>query len=259
MLPGDAPLHIETDRLTLASLCKGQGYRTAAFGKWHLGHEAGGRITDWSVPLKPGPLEIGFDHFFGMGVEPVDRAAQLHRGPPRPRPRPRQAGHRHAAAGRTAPPAASRSRGTYDQITETLTDKAVDWIEQNQRRAVLRVLRPHRRPPPGRPEPGVQGQEPVRHLRRLHRGAGLVRRPGARRPRPAKLADNTLVIFTSDNGGVIANTAEHAVAQKAGLKINGPLRGRQARHLGGRVPRAVPRPLAGQGAGRDGERPGGLR
>ena len=32
-----APLQIETDRLTLASLCKGQGYRTAAFGKWHLG------------------------------------------------------------------------------------------------------------------------------------------------------------------------------------------------------------------------------
>src|SRR5918994_261899 len=61
------PLHIETDRLTLASLCKSQGYRTAAFGKWHLGMgPAGGRITDWSGPIKPGPLEIGFDHFFGM-------------------------------------------------------------------------------------------------------------------------------------------------------------------------------------------------
>ena len=73
-----------------------------------------------------------------------------------------------------------------------------------------------------------------------------------------KLADNTLVVFTSDNGGVVATTAEHGVAQKAGLKINGPLRERQARHLGGRVPRAVPGPLAGQGAGRDGERPGRL-
>ena len=34
LLP-DGPLHIEPDRPTLASLCKGQGYRTAACGKWH--------------------------------------------------------------------------------------------------------------------------------------------------------------------------------------------------------------------------------
>ena len=39
VLPGNGPLHIETDRMTLASLCKSQGYRTAAFGKWHLGHD----------------------------------------------------------------------------------------------------------------------------------------------------------------------------------------------------------------------------
>ena len=34
VLPGNGPLHIETSRMTLASLCKSQGYRTAAFGKW---------------------------------------------------------------------------------------------------------------------------------------------------------------------------------------------------------------------------------
>ena len=65
VLPGNSPLHIETDRLTLASLCKSQGYRTAAFGKWHLGLGSANRIDDWSIELKPGPLEIGFDHFFG--------------------------------------------------------------------------------------------------------------------------------------------------------------------------------------------------
>src|SRR5215204_3782742 len=71
VLNASDPLHIETDRLTLASLCKSQGYRTAAFGKWHLGiGPAGGKIKDWSVPLTPGPLDIGFDHFFGMGGNP---------------------------------------------------------------------------------------------------------------------------------------------------------------------------------------------
>src|SRR5688572_11867075 len=69
VLPGNAPLHIETNRLTIASLCKGQGYRTAAFGKWHLGMGTQ-RITDWSGQLKPGPLEIGFDYFFGLGSNP---------------------------------------------------------------------------------------------------------------------------------------------------------------------------------------------
>ena len=36
-LPSGSPLHIEPTRLTLASLCKVQGYATAAVGKWHLG------------------------------------------------------------------------------------------------------------------------------------------------------------------------------------------------------------------------------
>src|SRR5688572_22705816 len=69
VLGGTAPLHIETSRMTLASLCKGQGYRTAAVGKWHLGLGSQPK-TDWNQPLKPGPREIGFDYFFGMGSNP---------------------------------------------------------------------------------------------------------------------------------------------------------------------------------------------
>jgi arylsulfatase A-like enzyme len=62
-----APLQIETNRLTLASLCKGQVYRTAAFGKWHLGLQAPPE-TDWNKPLAPDPRAIGFDHFFGIAA-----------------------------------------------------------------------------------------------------------------------------------------------------------------------------------------------
>src|SRR5689334_3977094 len=69
VLPGNSPLHIETDRLTLASLCKSLGYRTAAFGKWHLGLGTQ-KPTDWSGTLKPGPLEVGFDTFFGLAANP---------------------------------------------------------------------------------------------------------------------------------------------------------------------------------------------
>jgi arylsulfatase A len=70
VLPVVAPLHIETDRTTPASLCKGQGYRTATFGKLHLGFQAGAKQVDWNKPLAPGPLEVGFDHFFGLAANP---------------------------------------------------------------------------------------------------------------------------------------------------------------------------------------------
>jgi arylsulfatase A len=48
---------------TLASHLHNAGYTTGAVGKWHQGlmNEA----QDWNQPLQPGPLEAGFDWFFG--------------------------------------------------------------------------------------------------------------------------------------------------------------------------------------------------
>ena len=50
-LPTNAPLLIEPTRLTVSSLLKGEGYRTAAIGKWHLGYGTG--KTDFTKELKP--------------------------------------------------------------------------------------------------------------------------------------------------------------------------------------------------------------
>jgi arylsulfatase A len=60
-----APLHIETTRLTMASMLKEQGYQCAAVGKWHLGYGTEAKC-DFTKELKPGPLEIGFDYHFGV-------------------------------------------------------------------------------------------------------------------------------------------------------------------------------------------------
>ena len=59
------PLLIETDRLTLPKMMQAHGYATGAVGKWHLGW--GKDINpDFSGDVSPGPLEVGFDTFFGV-------------------------------------------------------------------------------------------------------------------------------------------------------------------------------------------------
>jgi len=62
----NAPLLIEKGRMTVASLLKSHGYVTGCVGKWHLGF--GEKKPDWNGQLKPGPLEIGFDYYFGVPV-----------------------------------------------------------------------------------------------------------------------------------------------------------------------------------------------
>ncbi len=62
ILPGDAPALIRPGRVTLASMLRERGYRTAVVGKWHLG--LGDGNVDWNNDVKPGPLEIGFDYSF---------------------------------------------------------------------------------------------------------------------------------------------------------------------------------------------------
>lgn len=64
ILPPDAPLSIPTDVVTLPKLFKKSGYTTAVIGKWHLGLGEKGKPTDWNGDVKPGPLEVGFDYSF---------------------------------------------------------------------------------------------------------------------------------------------------------------------------------------------------
>lgn len=72
----DPPL-INQGRTTVASFLKEQGYNTACIGKWHLGlglsTTDGGPINlegitnvDWMAPITGGPVDLGFDSFWGI-------------------------------------------------------------------------------------------------------------------------------------------------------------------------------------------------
>ncbi len=74
--PPNGKLTISPDTTTLPDLAKAAGYHTAAIGKWHLG--LGGKTgPDWNGEIKPGPLEIGFDHAFLLPTT-NDRVPQVY-------------------------------------------------------------------------------------------------------------------------------------------------------------------------------------
>ena len=61
-----SPLIIDTKKVTLSSVLQDAGYATSCIGKWHLGF--GEKKPDWNGELKPGPLELGFDYYYGVPV-----------------------------------------------------------------------------------------------------------------------------------------------------------------------------------------------
>ncbi|MEM9141831.1 MAG: arylsulfatase [Bacteroidota bacterium] len=62
ILPGNAPLLFDLDKESLPAMLKKAGYTTGVTGKWHLG--LGDENLDWNQGITPGPNAIGFDYSY---------------------------------------------------------------------------------------------------------------------------------------------------------------------------------------------------
>ena len=65
---GDAAMIISPEQYTVADVFKEAGYKTAAFGKWHLGLGAESGKQDWNGVIAPALSDIGFDYSYIMAA-----------------------------------------------------------------------------------------------------------------------------------------------------------------------------------------------
>ncbi len=249
-----APLHIETTRFNMASMLKGIGYHTAAVGKWHLGYGTADDSpkwrTDYTAELSPGPLDIGFDYHFAVPSNHGDvagvfvenrfvyglRSGHIPAGMKLPGPVPDDDNFQPAydaqdMEGRATAKAieidAPRRKNT--KVMPELTDKAIHWIEQQDKaHPFFLYFTPVAVHSPVTPDKDIAGQSKAGPfgdwIHELDRSVGRILDALDKQG----IAKDTLVIFSSDNGGVrepAQKTTPQTQALNAGLVVNGPLRG----------------------------------
>jgi len=254
---GNAPLLIPVGTPTVASVLKTAGYRTGIVGKWHLG--LGETPPDFNREIKPGPNELGFDYSFiipatgdrtpcvfvedrfVVGLDPKDPIAVSYgtrigtdpTGAERPDLLKIKFGPGHGQAivngisriGYMT--GGQKARWVDEDIADTLTRKAVAFIERQQAgQPFFLYLAPHDIHEPMVPHPRFRGTSgcgwrgDVIHQLDWTVGEvlGALDRLG--------LAKDTLVIFTSDNGGAIKDTYDDGTNHlHAKQPPNGVLRG----------------------------------
>ncbi len=247
-----SPLHIETTRLSMASLLKKHGYQTAAIGKWHLGYGTDdGSLkwrTDYTAELSPGPLDIGFDYHFGVpsnhgdltGVFVENRfvyglrsgkipaGMKLH-GPDSDDPNFKATyGAEDTEGGKATILDLDAPRRVNERVMPLLTTKAAEWITQQKKGTPFFLYyTPVAVHNPVTPEKDIAGQSKAGPygdwILELDRSVGRV----LKALDDKGIAQDTLVIFSSDNGGVYTPTRDTVQTQafKAGLKVNAGLRG----------------------------------
>ena len=205
---------IDPQRLTVPALLQAQGYHTAFFGKWHLGmdmrttdgaiaDDASGRVrslaykpdVDWQAPIENGPNALGFDEFFGISAS-LDHHPYIYI-------------HNDRFVGECSTEKSFSASG-YDKgpaepdfeaidVMPRITNETIAYIEQQDDPffVLMSASGPHL---PILPTPEFQGKTSIGAYGdfcvQVDDAVGQVMSALERKG----IADNTIVVFTSDNG-----------------------------------------------------------
>ncbi len=256
ILSGTAPLLIGTDQMTIPKMLKEESYQTGIVGKWHMG--LGDGNVDWNERIAPGPNEVGFDYSFIMAAtqdrvptvyiedgyvvglekdDPIQVDYQNNfEGEPTGKDNPELCkmmwDHGHNSSIVNGIPRIGFMKGGEnakwidEDMADTFLEKAKDFVKQhkNDRFFLYYALQqPH---VPRTPHPrfaGLSGMGP--------RGDVIIEADWCvgefiETLEKEGILENTLIIFSSDNGPVINDGYKDDAVEKLGDHTPwGPLRG----------------------------------
>lgn len=274
---GNAGMIIHPEQQTVADLFKQQGYITGAVGKWHLGLADKTGTQDWNGHITPGPSDIGFDYSYIMaatgdrvpcvwvenervvGLDPTDPIEVSYHAPfegeplgkthpellTKLHPSPNH-GHDQAIVNGISRigymKGGRRALWEDENIADSITKKAVQFIENNADKPFFLYLGTNDIHVPRYPHERFRGKSGMGH-----RGDAILQfdwtvgeildvleRKG--------IAENTLIILSSDNGPVVDDGyADQAVELLGNHRPWGDLRGGKYSNFeaGTRVPLIV--------------------
>jgi len=257
VLPGDASLIIEPGRTTLPSILQKAGYSTGVVGKWHLGLGPPGG-PEWNDEIKPNPNDLGFDYSYIMaatgdrvptvyienrrvvGLDAADpikvdyekKIGDLPTGRENPELLKMHPSHGHDmtivnGVSRIGFMTGGKSALWKDEdMADLYTSKAISFIERNKNKSFFLYFATHDPHVPRMPHPRFAGKSGMGP-----RGDAILQADWCvgeilSALDRLKLARNTLIVFSSDNGPVVDDGYKDEAVEMLGThKPAGPLRG----------------------------------
>lgn len=228
-------LLIDEDKYTVADVFKEQDYATGIVGKWHLGFGTK-RPVDWNAELKPGPLELGFDSYFGVpvlnshppfvyvkdhyvvGLEKDDPFVWGEDAKTRPYPEKWNRWDQKIGG-------ADKAHELYvdNMVGTTLKDSAVAFIKKHKENPFFLYLATTNIHHPFTPAKRFLGTSEAGRYGDFIEELDWIVGEVMKALDEENLADNTILILTSDNGGMLNRGGQDAY--KMGHHMNGGLLG----------------------------------